>query len=900
MKTGRPATFFDHVKQALELFNDPAQLGERSPLATPYVLGDALHGREPTAQARGLALAHLIERAAETLWGGPLPLEGADMLKAAVSDAPDGHYECLILELNYFKQRFRPAPRNQADVYSDFLHISRPTHDRHLRAAIERLCAALLQHLQPAIQLEQPAPPPLLLGRNALLEDVLRDLHGGQTVNLAGPGGMGKSALGAAAAERWGAARFWYTFRPGLNDQLASLLFALGAFLHRQGASMLWQQLIAERGRITTAGLALGLALADLGSLPERPLLCFDEIDLLRPPPGETAAVGPGQVHALLDGLRGHAPLLLIGQRALWSDAAYYEVPALSAADLAEWLAAQAVAHTPADIVHLHTYTAGNPRLAELCVALHRSRADEGFAAVLEQLPESPALLPLWLRLERGLPALERRIVQALSVYRYPAPADAWQSADAEQAAALERLLARRLVQPDERGGISLLPALRTIVSSELPVEQREELHAVAAQIRAERGAFTAAAYHLEQAGQPEAAIELWYSRREQEIEQGQAGAALAIFSRISPRRLPVRLRKTLLLLRAELHELAGEPERVVADLNQEAWPADDAATPAAMQRLGQAFDAQGQPERALETYQHGLDAVIGVLRQSAQLHVQRSITNMRRREVAQAWREANLARFHAEMTLGIVNEQRGDYAAAGAHYHTALGIAEQFDHPAGIAQLQHYLAMLAGRQQQMDRALGHFAQAIVFYERIGDRVNREIVRSNMASTYIQVRQFQAALEPAEQALHFFTAMGNSARIAQNASNLAEAHAELGNLAEARHYATLVLQQEEPQSHPYALYTLGTVARRSGDLKQAERSYDQARRIAELHDDSYLAAFAWRALGETACDRGDAAQADHAFAMAVTLFQRLNLPDEIHETERLAAQGDASPADSEA
>src|SRR5690606_2324643 len=110
-----------------------------------------------------------------------------------------------------------------------------------------------------------------------------------------------------------------------------------------------------------------------------------------------------------------------------------------------------------------------------------------------------------------------------------------------------------------------------------------------------------------------------------------------------------------------------------------------------------------------------------------------------------------------------------------------------------------------------------HFEQAMAFYEQVGDRVNREIVRSNLASAYIQDRQFASALAPAEMALRFFEAMGNTFRVAQNASNLAEAHAELGNLGDAQHFAELVLQQEEPHSHPYALYTLGTVYKAHGE-----------------------------------------------------------------------------------
>jgi tetratricopeptide (TPR) repeat protein len=893
--TTRPASFYDHLKQALELIDSPAQLGERSPLAAPYFLGYALRGAEASAAGRGQALIAVLLRAAEQLWGGPLPESGQEMLAAALAEAdPGGRYDCLVLELNYFKQRYRPAPKSQAEIYLEILHISRPTHDRHLRRAIERLGSALLQQIRPALHLDQPEPPPLLVGREAILHQIQAELRLNKTVSLSGPGGVGKTALAAALAEQYEPGQcFWYTFRSTLNDQLESLLFALGHFLHQQGASNLWHQMVAERGRVPEGSLALGMALADLAELPQRPLLCFDELDLLHPQSHEQHRQAHVQIGAFLEGLRGHVPILLLGQRAVMASDSIHQLAALPNEYLADWLAQLVIPYSEGDLEQLQRSTAGNPRLVELCVALYRAGASANFSAVLEQLPNAQALLPLWLRLERQLTSAERDLLHALAVFRSPAPADDWRKGPPELADALQQLVARRLVQQDERGGVALLPALRAVVYDELSVERREEFHSQAAQIRAERGEYTAAAYHLQRAGQAEAAIDLWYPQRDHEINQGQASAALTIFTQISHRRVSARHQRDLLLLRAELYELAGEPSRVAAELAQAEWSPAEPTTPAALLRLGKAMEAQGQPEHALKTYQSGLDALSHLLSQGTQLHTQRSLTSLRRREMQQARHEANLAHFHAEIMLGVVSEQSGEYTPAEQHYGNALRIATSTDYPAGTAQAHQYLATLAGRRQDLGAALPHFEQAMAFYQHIGDRVQCEIVRSNLASVYIQARQFAAALEPAERALQFFAAMGNGVRIAQNASNLAEAHAELGNLGQAEHYAQLVLQQEQPQSHPYALYTLGTVYRQRDDWHNAQRYYDQSRRIAEINGDSYLLAFAWRALGEVARMQGEQQQAREAFAQALELFAHLDIPEEVRETERIIAQDDA-------
>lgn len=890
LRQARVQSLTEHLKQALESFADPELLGSRSPLAAPYFLGAAVRGVEPSPLGRGQVLSREIQAALESMWRGQLPVDGDVMLEEALAEGDaGGRYDCLILELNYFKQRVRPAPRNQAEIYHDILSISRPTHDRHLRGAVERLAAILLQRLRPAVRPEQPIAPPTLIGRDALLAQVLADLDAARTVGLTGPGGIGKTSFAAAVADEWDSpAVFWYTLRPGLNDQIESLLFALGYFLHTHGASTLWHQLIADGGRIKDVNLGLGLAVADLDGLTRRPLLCIDEMDFLRPLTQDQANPQHTQLLEFLESLHGHTPLLLIGQAAYWQGDAIYALDGWSPAQLAAWLDSLAVAHTQADVAALHETTAGNPRLAELCVAYFQTLAEGTLADALAQLPQFHALLPLWLRLERRLPQVERRLLQALSVYRSPAPADVWQGGAGEEAGALARLMARRLVQTDGQGGVTLLPALREVVYTEMPVQRQEELHGQAAQVRAERGEYTAAAYHLLRAGQAETAVELWYPQRSYEIQRGQAGAALAVFAQISQRRLKPPRRKELLLLRSELLGLMGEPARVIDELGQADWPPDDPATPEAMLRLGQAQEAQGQSGLALDLYAAGLDAVNRLLGQGAQLHVQRSYTHLRQREMQTAWREANLARFHAETMLGVVQDQRGDYATAQQHYLTALDIAQEADYAAGVAQTYHYLAMLAGRRQEMDEALAYFEQAMTFYERIGDRVQREYVRGNLASAFIQARRFAEALIPAETALRFFLAMGNPFRTAQNASNLAEAHAELGNLDQAQHYAELVLQQEEPHSHPYALYTLGTVYKARRDWAHAALHYDYSRQMAEANDDTYLLAFAWRALGEVYLAQQQGAQADAALAQALDLFRQLQIDEEVRLTEAIA------------
>lgn len=877
----RTVTFIEHLKQVLESINDPESIGNESPLAAPYFLGEAIRGADATPLGRGRTLCRTIDTIIEAMWGGPLPANGHDMVKAVLDEDEQGkRYDCLILELNYLKQRYRPAPRNQSEIYNDILHISRPTHDRHLRGAVERLGALLMQRLRPAMRPEQPLPPPTLIGRDLLLTQITGDLLAGKTVSLTGPGGAGKTSLAAALAEQWiSPAVFWYTFRPTFNDQIDSLFFALGHFLHGQGSSALWHQLVADGGRIKDSNLGIGLVRQDLAALTAKPLLCFDEMDFLRPVTQDQTKRNHVQLLECLDSLRGHTAMILVGQRAFWESDLIYPLEGLTAEQMEMLLTAMGVPHTMADATALHAYTGGNPRLADLCIALYQASAGESFAAVLEQLPQFHALLPIWLRLERRLPPEERELLQSLSVFRTPAPADVWLRRSSQQAEALEQLIRRRLVQQDDQGGVALVPALREVVYAELPVEQQESLHMQAAQIRAERGEYTAATYQLYRAGQVDAAVTLWYAHRAEEIYRGQGSAALAIFEQISLRRLSNKQAKELRLLRSELYQLVGAPEQVVETLKDVAWEDDEQQHLDAALLLGKAYDRQGQGDQALRSYGDGLNAANRLSRQMAELHVQRGLVYLHERDMQEAWQEVNRARYQVENMVGTLHEQSGRLVEAESHYRTALEIAQQIGYLEGVAKSYHNLGNVSSRQRQLGQAIDYYEQAMATHEQMGNRVGLEIARSGIVAPYMQAERYTEAIAAAQKALIFFQAMGDSFWIALNASNLAEAHVELGNYAEAETHAHMVLAQEEPHSHPYALFTLGRI--RQGQRQSAEAEYvlDQARRLAEMNEDRYLLAYCWEEIGKLQQATGNAGAAQVSFRQALELFQTLKIED---------------------
>jgi len=893
-KVSSADSFRDLVFEALEHWDDPAWLGAHTPLAQPYFLGEQL-ARGPADQGgpgRGRLLQLLLLEAALSL---AEPAEeqrtGVERLRAQIERGGHQHRARYIDRL---KELLRAGSRAQQVLYWSFFHEPRfakveplldPEHLNMPRAtfyrlrpqAVEQLCAALISRVHPALRPEAPQPTAELVGREALVQAGRETLARAGVLGLTGSGGVGKTALGVRIAQEFAPQRtFWYTVRPGLNDHLTSLLFGLGAFLHRLGSSGLWLQLSSAPGMSAVLLPTLNLIRFDLAQIgaPDL-LLCFDELDLLRPSEIEAHA----QILALIEGLHRTVPMLLIGQQLLCVADRQEQIEGLGMEDLALLAARDGLELDAETLARLHQATGGNPRLAELFGSLHRP--GEAVEETLRSLGAGGALDVLLRRVVQRLDPPERQALLELAVFPQPAPADTW------PAQVLAGLAARHLVQLDARGGAVLLPAFQTALEQQLPPEDRQRLHLQAAAVRMRHAEYTAAVYHLIRADQPSQAVWIWQMHRAQETDQGQARAALTLLSALAPGHLDVDGRRALALARAELHLLLGDATFADAALQTASWLQPDTLTGMAQRVSGGIADLQSDFKRATSAYRRGLETMEHVAAQIAQFHKHLGWVAQREKDLDLAWREACLARYEAVNLQGFVQEEQGGYAQAERLYQEALVIAQELHHTQGEAKTRNNLGSLLSRQDRFAEALGHFERAEQLFVRIGNRSMCASVRVNQALACNLSGDPAAALRHAEEALALFEELDQTYGRAVAAQNMAEAHLALGHLAAAEQAARRVLAEEELSTAPDGLRVLGEVALARGELARAEELVEQSRRVAEQNQDRYLAAYAWRALGRVKQAQRQPGAAQAAFAAAVERFAELGLDHEVANTPAL-------------
>ena len=881
-------SFHEQLRKALKNYNNPHWLGLHSPLATPYFLG-VTQALCDTTIKRGEALRHTLHQAAKALWPD-VPTDNETLLQQVEAERQilgnsGSCYYYLLLDLRFFRHHFpsRVYPKTDPEIQI-YLSVSKARFFKHLKAAIQQLEAILLTQTQPTFRLEYPRKPPIFIGREEITQHCFLALQKHKTVALTGMSGSGKTTLGMFVAMQWPQNQvFWFTIRPTLNDQLSALLFSLGYFLHQLGASALWQQLVADAGKIDNVDLLLGLVRYDLDMLqPLRPLLCFDEINQLHTTANRPQSVKHIQILEFIKTMKKYVPLLLIGEQTYIEADYYLPVTNLQKADVDNWFKVLGLIVTSQETAHLHAYTNGNPRLLLLCITLYHQIGS--WPATIDKLPTTAALTPVFHRTWHYLPEPAQQYLQQLATFRRAVPADLLPTSDIQ-----DTLLKNQLIYTDQQGALFLIPALHDLIYQTTPVTKRKQFHLQAAMIRQTLGEYTAVAYHYCQGGEPGLAIEAWYPHKQREIHRGKSEAALIIFEQIVPDTLQQNHKQALGIIRAELHYLKGQVRQGLTELNAIQWTESPELEAQAQLIKGEFLNTLGYPHQAQEAYHTGINVTTRIIRQLAKFRYESTRTHIRQRDLEGAWQEVQLARYEVENLQGILLAARGQYPDAHLAYQQALALAMSVDYKLGIAKTHRNLGIVLGLQGKFDKALMHSKQAVTFFEQIGDQLHVQLIRRDIAGTYLQMQAYEEAIDLGEQVLHFFEQINDAYMISNIASDLAEAYFEVEKFAKAAELIHYGLQQEEAYSRPYLLYTLGRIQYQHHQFDDAVQQLQQVIDLARQNEDKFIEAYGYQMLGKVYLAQTKQTLALDALRQALSWFKDLGIPTEVQKVKTLLA-----------
>ena len=316
-------------------------------------------------------------------------------------------------------------------------------------------------------------------------------------------------------------------------------------------------------------------------------------------------------------------------------------------------------------------------------------------------------------------------------------------------------------------------------------------------------------------------------------------------------------------------------------------WPPNSELTVRAALLRGDFLNELGYPQQALNRYEDGIAVITRLWNRLVRLRYQRGTVFVQQKMLDAASQEAQMAQHEAAFLQGMVADEYGRYEQAITFYQQALLLAEQISYEKGVAQSHRALATTFGRQAKLDEVKKHAQAAVNYFAQTGDRLNQERLNSTLAATYFQAGQFEEAIAVAEPTVAYFAEMGLTFWTAVTAATLAEAYFETEQFDLAIQTAQKVIALEENQTHPYALHTLGMVTSAQGDPTLAEKYFQQSQQIAAANGDRFMAAYAWRALGQTQLAQNRSIEAKEALQQAIELFTSLNLAHEVEMTQAL-------------
>jgi tetratricopeptide (TPR) repeat protein len=274
-------------------------------------------------------------------------------------------------------------------------------------------------------------------------------------------------------------------------------------------------------------------------------------------------------------------------------------------------------------------------------------------------------------------------------------------------------------------------------------------------------------------------------------------------------------------------------------------------------------------------------------MEQMVRFRQQRALIHIQQWQMPAAVQEARQAQYTAEHLQGLIQEQQGNYDEAYLAYHKALALARSISYEAGMAETNRSLAHILMRQGQLAEARLHLQATLDYYERLGDRLSWQKARSTLAGIHFQAGEYEQMIAIGEASLPFFERAKIPYYVSVTTANLAESYYATGNLERAEFYAQKTLLSEEPNSYPYALYTLGLVRRAQANLTDAETYLRQAQVVAANNADGFMEAYALRLLGEVLAERGERETAVQTITQSLRQFEHLNIPPEIEATRNL-------------
>ena len=227
---------------------------------------------------------------------------------------------------------------------------------------------------------------------------------------------------------------------------------------------------------------------------------------------------------------------------------------------------------------------------------------------------------------------------------------------------------------------------------------------------------------------------------------------------------------------------------------------------------------------------------------------------------------------------LGMVAEERRDFAAAEQRYLRSLAISEKQGNQHGAAITYHQLGGVALERRDFGAAEQWYLRSLAISEKQGNQHGAAITYHQLGMVAQKRRDFGAADQWYLRSLAISEKEGNEHLAAGTYHNLgivAEERRDFG-AAEQWYPRSLAIKEKHGDEHGAAItyHQLGNVAQERRDFGAAEQWYLRSLAIKEKQGNEHGAAMTYDNLGSMALIRRDFAAAEQWFMRSIAITEK--------------------------
>ncbi len=228
---------------------------------------------------------------------------------------------------------------------------------------------------------------------------------------------------------------------------------------------------------------------------------------------------------------------------------------------------------------------------------------------------------------------------------------------------------------------------------------------------------------------------------------------------------------------------------------------------------------------------------------------------------------------------LGMLAQDTGDYAEARRLYQEALAIAQQLGNRAGVAKSLHQLGNVAYLQGDYAGARRLYQESLAIKQQLGNRAGVAYTLGQLGNLAYAQGNLDEARQLYEQVCDVSEQMGDRKSVATALHQLGVLAQATGDYAEARrlYQESLAIKQQlgDRAGVAQTLHNLGALAQDTGDYAEARRLYQESLAIEQQLGDRAGVAKTLNALASIAFAEGDRDTARQLLSESLQLAQGL-------------------------